>query len=236
MRTPSTESKDTILITRKTNRSWRTALAAVGLLLSSASPSVQAVVVNIDTSRSVLTFTSSGPTICDPFGNCSTPPAPQTFALSGSFDVKEETVSFPYWFDPTSFFDLALIRFEPLSIDTGGAAALGFVFPAFSGIVTGTTFTASDDPCFLYSGGCSGWSLVNSTYTGDFDGQRLSLTGESPLSVAEGFKYTIVATAVPSASVAEPGSLACLAAAGAGLTAVRSRRRRTSAALAPGAA
>ncbi len=202
--------------------------AAVALALGAASASSQAALVKIDASQSSVTFTSNPPPICDPFGNCSTPPAPQTFALSGSFDVVREVASTPSPYDPTTSIYFTRISFDSVSVDLGGAGALGFSFPSFAGLVNGTGFTGSDDPCFFSFGGCSGGGLFNNTYTGDFDGHTFFLSGVSPQGFFDSFTYQIVATAVvPAATtVPEPGTLACVAVAGAGWVASRRRRGR----------
>lgn len=63
-----------------------------------------------------------------------------------------------------------------------------------------------------------------SSYTGDFDGHTFFLSGVSQLGVSDSFTYQIVAAAVaPAAAVPEPGTLACVAAAGAAWAAPRRR-------------
>lgn len=204
-----------------------TRFAAVALVLGVASASAQADVVKIDASQSSVTFTSNQPPICDPFGNCSTPPAPQTFVLSGSFNVNREVASTPSPYDPTTAIYFTRISFDSVAVDLGGAGTLGFSFPSFAGLVNGTAFTGSDDPCFFSFGGCSGGALFNNTYTGDFDGHTFFLNGVSPLDVFDSFTYHIVAAVVvPAAAVSEPGTLACVAVAGMGWMASRRRRGR----------
>jgi hypothetical protein len=65
--------------------------------------------------------------ICDPDGNCGTQQAPQTFALSGSFDLRQETVFVTTSFFPPDGYEREQIRFESVAVDSGGAAALGFL-------------------------------------------------------------------------------------------------------------
>ncbi|MBS0347995.1 MAG: PEP-CTERM sorting domain-containing protein [Proteobacteria bacterium] len=202
-------------------------LAAVAFVLGAASASSQAAVVKIDAGQSSVTYTSSQPPICDPSGNCSLPPAPQTFALSGSFNVVREVASTPSPYDPTTSIYFTRISFDSVAVDLGGADVLGFSFPSFAGLVNGTSFTGSDDPCFFSFGGCVGGGLFNNTYAGDFDGHTFFLSGVSPQGFFDSFTYQIVATlAAPVATVPEPGTLACVAVAGAGWAASRRRRGR----------
>lgn len=84
------------------------------------------------------------------------PPAQQTFALSGSFNVVREVATTPSPYDPTTSVYFTRISFDSVAVDLGGAGALGISFPSFAGLVNGTAFTGSDDPCFFFFGGCSG--------------------------------------------------------------------------------
>lgn len=203
-------------------------LAAAALALGAASASSQAEVVKIDAGQSSVTYTSDLPPICDPSGNCALPPAPQTFALSGSFNVLREAASTPSPYDPTTSIYFTRISFDSVAVDLGGADALGFSFPSFAGLVNGTSFTGSNDPCFFSFGGCLGGGMFISSYAGDFDGHTLFLNGVSPVGFADSFTYQIVATlAAPAATVPEPGTLACIAVAGAGWVASRRRRGRS---------
>lgn len=192
-------------------------------MLGAASASSPAEVVTIDASQSSVTFTSH-PFVCDSSGSCTASPVQQTFALSGSFNVNREVVPVPWpsFSDPSGY--ITRIRFDSLAVDLGGAGALGFSFPSFAGIVTGTSFMASDNPCLFSPGTC--WvSFTDSTYTGDFDDHTLFLNGMSPLNLFDSFTYQVVATVVaPAAKVPEPGTLACVAVAGAGWAAFRRRR------------
>lgn len=200
-------------------------LAAAALVLGAVSASSQAAVVKIDAGQSSVTYTSSQ-FVCDPSGSCTLSPVQQTFALSGSFNVVREAASTPSPYDPTSSIFFTRISFDSISVDAGGAGSLGFSFPSFAGIVNGTSFMASDNPCFFGPGTC--WvSFTDSTYTGDFDDHTLIMSGVSPQGFFDSFTYQIVATAVaPAATVPEPGTLACVAVAGAGWAASRRRRGR----------
>lgn len=200
------------------------------LMLLAAAPGAHAVVVNIDSSRSSVTYTPGGIIRCDVDGNCGSLPEPQTFTLSGSFNVVRETVSYPVWFDPSSVIEREEIRFDSLAVDSGDAAALGFSFPTYRGVISGEAFTASDDLCsFLPSTG-SCWSMPPiAGYSGAFDGTTLSMTGNRYAGTffPDHFSFTVVARAANVASVPEPGILACVAAAIFGLG-VSGRRRRNS--------
>ena len=192
-------------------------LASTFLALGTPASAVE---VRIDPGRSSVSFISTAPPICDLSGQCSVPTPSQVFSLSGHFEVVREAIFLPSPFDPASVIDITLIHFDSAVVDAGGAAALGFVFPDFAGVVAGTHFSGSDDACAFFPGVCAGWSwsLFHNTYEGDFDGQTLILTGQSPLNGFESFTYSLVATTVP-----EPGALACLL--GAGLGWLASRRR-----------
>lgn len=213
-----------------TLRSCKNAAAPTlaALMLLAAAPGAHAVVVHIDSSRSSVTYTPGGLILCDVDGNCGSLHEPQTFTLSGSFNVARETVSYPAWFDPSSVIEREEIRFDALAVDSGGAAALGFSFPTYRGVISGEDFTASDDLCsFLPSmGGC--WSMPPiAGYSGTFNGTTLSMAGNSYAGTffPDHFSFTVIARAADVAGVPEPGTLACLAAAIFGLRVSRRRGR-----------
>ncbi len=212
-----------------TIRSCKNVVAPIfaALMLTAAAPGAHAIVVHIDSSRSSVTYTPGGIILCGPEG-CGSLPEPQTFTLSGSFDVVRETISYPVWFDPSAVIEREEIWFDPLAVDSGGAAALGFSFPTYRGVMSGETFSGSDDLCsFLPStGGC--WSMPPiSGFTGTFDGAALSMTGDDYAGRAfpDRFSFVVVAQAADAASVPEPGILACVVGAIFGLGV--SVRRRT---------
>ncbi|MBK7900749.1 MAG: PEP-CTERM sorting domain-containing protein [Azonexus sp.] len=209
-------------------KSIRAALSGVVvLLLSVATSGANAVVVNIDPSQSSVTYTPSGFTICDPFGNCSVSAQPQTFALSGSFNVRQDRVFVVTSFFPLDGYERDQIQFDSLAVDSGGAAALGFEFPTYLSVLLGATFQGSEDYCtwFPSTGACTsmGWF---GEYSGTFDGSTLSMTGLDYAGdfLPSTFSFTLVARVADSATVAEPGILACLAVAGLGMGAIGRRR------------
>ncbi len=185
-----------------------------------------ALVLQIDASQSSLTYTPGGLPVCDPDGNCGVLPSPQTFALSGSFDLQQETVFVMTSFFPLDGYDREQIRFDAPAIDSGGASALGFAFPNYFAVLTGQDFSASEDPCswFPSMGGC--WSMgAFGSYAGTFDGTTLTMTGTDYAGdfFPSTFNFTVVARAASVASVPEPGTLACLAIGALGLGAMRRR-------------
>jgi hypothetical protein len=195
--------------------------ATTALVLATTTASAHAVIVNIDTSQSTVTYSSSFPTICVPSGTCYPPPATQTFSLSGSFDVKRETVPVM-----TIFFDIFYqeqIHFESLAVDAGGAAALGFMFPTYPGIVTAASFSASEDSCSLSMGTC--FSNGNfGAFSGDFNDGTISFSGTSYGSSAyDHFAFNVVANAAGVTAVPEPEGLSLL---GVGVLALLARRRK----------
>lgn len=197
----------------------RLAAIATPLLIGLAAPTAQAGLIQIDSSQSHATY-QSNVLICDPFFNCA-PAAPQTFSLSGILQVDVQRTMLTVGFLPTDpTIDLDLIRFTPVSVNLGGADALGFDFPDFTGILNGSTYQGSADPCtFPRLQGMNCMSMgpfgqLEATY----DGQTLTLTGSDPNGFFEGFQYRIVGQAVP-----EPGTLSLLALGGLGL--LRRRQR-----------
>ena len=185
-----------------------------------------AVVLQIDASRSSATYTPGDIQLCDLDGNCAALRSPQTFALSGSLDLQQETVFVPTSFFPLDGYERQQIRFDSAAVDSGGAAALGFAFPSYFAVLTGQEFAASEDSCawFPSMGGC--WSMWPfGGYAGTFDGTTLSMTGTDYAgdSFPGIFNFSIVARTAEVASVPEPGTLACVAMGVLGLGVTRRR-------------
>ena len=200
-----------------------TACALVALSLGAAATSAHAITLAIDPSQSSVTYTPGGFSFGGPDGGL-TPSAPQTFALSGRFDVAQETVPITLSFDPLTVVDREQISFEAIAVNSGGAAAAGFAFPTYFAVLTGQAFAASEDPCtwFPSTGSCTSMGSFGS-YAGSFDGTTLSMSGTDYAGdfFPSSFNFTVVARA---ASVPEPGTLACLAIGAFGLGAARRRR------------
>ncbi len=199
------------------------ACAVVTLALGAAATSAHAITLAIDPSQSSVTYTPGGFSFGGPDGG-STSTAPQTFTLSGRFDVQQETVPITLSFDPLTVVDREQIRFEAIAVNSGGAATAGFVFPTYFAVLTGQAFAASEDPCtwFPSTGSCSSMGSFGS-YAGSFDGTTLSMTGTDYAGdfFPSTFEFTVVARV---AAVPEPGTLACLAIGAFGLGAARRRR------------
>ena len=200
-----------------------TACALVTLALAAAATSAHAITLAIDPSQSSVTYTPGGFSFGGPDGGL-TPSAPQTFMLSGRFDVAQETVPITLSFDPLTVVDREQISFEAIAVNSGGAAAAGFAFPTYFAVLTGQAFAASEDPCtwFPSTGSCTSTGWFGS-YAGSFDGTTQSMTGTDYAGdfFPSSFNFTVVARA---ASVPEPGTLACLAIGAFGLGAARRRR------------
>ena len=200
-----------------------TACALVALSLGAAATSAHAITLAIDPSQSSVTYTPGGFSFGGPDGGL-TPSAPQTFALSGRFDVVQETVPITLSFDPLTVVDREQISFEAIAVNSGGAAAAGFAFPTYFAVLTGQAFAASEDPCtwFPSTGSCTSMGSFGS-YAGSFDGTTLSMSGTDYAVdfFPSSFNFTVVARV---ATVPEPGTLACLAIGAFGLAAARRRR------------
>ncbi len=203
------------------------ALPALAACTLGAMPALaHALVLQIDASQSSVTYSPGGFPVCDPDGNCGVLASPQTFALSGSFDLQQETVVVTTSFFPLDGYEREQIRFEAPAIDSGGASALGFAFPDYFAVLSGQTFAASEDPCSWSPsmGGC--WSMgAFGSYAGTFDGTTLAMTGTDYAGdfFPSNFNFTVVARAASVTSVPEPGTLACLAIGVLGVGAMRRR-------------
>lgn len=207
-------------------RRTATACALATLALGAAATSAHALTLTIDPSQSSVTYTPGGFTFGGPDGDGGlTFPTAQTFALSGRFDLRQETVPITLWFDPLTIVNREEIRFEAIAVDSGGAATAGFTFPTYSAVLTGQDFAASEDPCtwFPSTGSCTSMGSFGS-YAGSFDGTTLSMSGidyAGDLFSSSRFDFTVVARV---ATVPEPGTLACLAIGALALGVARRRR------------
>lgn len=104
-------------------RRTATACALATLALGAAATSAHALTLTIDPSQSSVTYTPGGFSFGWPDGDGTlTFPTPQTFALSGRFDLRQETVSITLSFDPLTVVDREETRFESIAVDSGGAA------------------------------------------------------------------------------------------------------------------
>ena len=202
--------------------------AVTALLLSAAASSAQAVLLTIDPALSSVTYTFGGMVFCDADGNCPESPAPRAFALSGSFEV-ERTMQFIYYsiYPPEGYYRDE-IRFRSVSIDSGGAAQLGFSFPTYFAVADEEAFAGNENACtwFPSMGSCMSMGFFG-WFSGEFDGRALTMTGtdfSEHYYFPDQFNFTIVANAVEPANVPAPDTLACLAAAALGLGAARRRR------------
>lgn len=196
--------------------------ATTALILATTAASAHAVIVNIDTSQSTVTYSSSFPTICVPSGTCYPPPATQTFSLSGSFDVKRETV--PVMTPFFEFFDQERIHFASVVVDAGGAYALGFVFPSYPGVVVGEFFIADEDGCTLNPMYC--FSQGSGEFSGYLEGNNISFSGtayRAGSSFYDKFTFNVVAYAAEGNSIPEPAGLSLLSL---GALALFTRRRK----------
>ena len=201
----------------------------IALALGASAPGAQAALFNIDPSQSSVTYTPGGQVICDPGGNCGTLQAPQTFALSGSFDLRQETVFVTTSFFPLEGYERERIRFESVAVDSGGAAALGFSFPDYFAVLAGQLFEANENPCSWLPSTGSCWSMgAFGSYQGSFDGANLSMTGTDYAGdfFPSSFSFTVVAQAADVANVPEPGALASQALGALGLASARRRGKR----------
>lgn len=104
-------------------RRTATACALATLALGAAATSAHALTLTIDPSLSSVTYTPGGFSFGGPDGDGSlTFPTSQTFALSGRFDLRQETLPITLSFDPLTVVDREETRFESIAVDSGGAA------------------------------------------------------------------------------------------------------------------
>lgn len=200
------------------------------LALGAAAFSAHALTLNIDANQSSVTYTPGGSILCDPDGNCGTLPEPQSFALSGSVDVVEEVVPITVWFDPLTTISERRMRFESITVDSGGATALGFVFPSYFAVVNGTDFAGSEDGCtsLVSTGSCSSTGTLD-RFEGSFDGTVLLMRGSDAFAdffSSRTFSFELVARVAEVTSVPEPGTLACLVLGALGLGAMPRKKHR----------
>ena len=189
------------------------------LLMALFSQAAQALLLQIDPTRSEILSVPSSILFCtvDQTGElvCPEPPQPQPqkFTLTGSIDVSVIHEHFDFGAEyPVVDRDLLYLKMMDLSTD---ALAQGFYLDVALALMSGETFEARSDPCFLFvgPGSCSGWVIGGpSDSQGTWDGHTLTWGGyRAPyfdfvtFTNIDGFNFTIVATAVP-----EPGTLSLL--------------------------
>lgn len=83
--------------------------------------------------------------------------------------MQQETVFVMTSFFPPDGYERQQIRFDAPVIESGGASALGLRFRTTSPLLTGQSFTASEDACTWFPSMGSCWSMgYFGSYEGDF--------------------------------------------------------------------
>jgi len=193
---------------------WRRLVVLLSILLLTGN--AHAMLFSIDPAKSSLQLIYGGFTICDWDGNCTSPPEPKSFSISGTFSASQEaldpfSMSLPWLpsLSPSYYEGLRSIVFSAVDVDLDGADLLGFVFPSFPGNIRngnirgieGCLFT---DLCIAY---IDETGKPIPSYSGALDGDQLILAGTFSLTSMTRFSYSIYAQAV---NVPAPGTLACL--------------------------
>lgn len=205
---------------------WRRLVVLLSILLLTSN--AHAMLFSIDPAKSSLQLVYGGFTICDWDGNCTSPPEPKSFSVSGTFTASQDaldpfSMSLPGLpsLSPSYYEGLRSIVFTAVDLDLDGADLLGFVFPSFlgnirNGNIKGIEGCLLTDLCIAYIDE-TGKQIPS--YSGELDGDQLTLNGTFSLTSMTRFSYSIYAQVM---NVPAPGTLACLVIALAALLALSS--------------
>ena len=153
-------------------------------------------------------------------------PISDFYEITGSFNIN--IVDNIFWSSANMYFDNAdiithLLPLGPFNFPSGNQYGFGYI-----GLIDGSEFWGSNDPCAFWSGSGTCWSMGRyGGFNGSFDGVHLSMGGEDPHGdwSAPFYFYTINAMVGSVTSIPEPSTLLLLASGLAGVIALRKRLR-----------